>query len=96
MTIEQELIEFFKLWDFEKLSELMRDIIPLVDLFDTRIEKDLVDEFIADQDKQNVVLIRTAYLISILCDNHYSILSSTKIRHSGFFKRLQAEAKKDA
>lgn len=92
-NIEQELIEFFKLWDFESLSELVRDLIPIVELYDARIEKDEIAEFVQDQDKQNVILLRTSYLLSKIADRHTGILSKTKIRHPGFYKRLEAKAR---
>lgn len=92
--VEKEIIDFFNLWDFKKLSNFVRDLIPLIDLYDTRIEEDAVKEFISDQDQQNVILLRTAYLLSIIADNHTSILSSTKIRHGGLYKRLKKEAVK--
>ena len=92
-NIEQEINEFLEKWDCNQLTAFLRDILPLMELYNVDEDDDWVRDCVGEDNLQNVRLIRTVYLISKIAENHASILASTKIYFKNICDRLELHAK---
>lgn len=89
LKLEQELIEFTKLWNCEELVAFLRDIIPLFELYDIEDEKDWVEEAVGEEDSRNVRMIRMIYLVSKIADFHAGRLCRLNSEHKRLWKRME-------
>lgn len=88
-SIETEINEFLEYFDCQKMTNFLRDIIPLFELYDVEDEDDWVKEAVGEENERNVRLIRTVYLMSKIAENHSGILTSIKVNHRNIWKRLE-------
>lgn len=89
-TIEQEINECLEKWDCKQLCLFIRDVIPLLELYDVDEEEDWVRDQVGQDNLQNVRLIRTVYLLSKIAENHAGALCSFK----AFYKNLHIRMEK--
>lgn len=87
--IEAEINEFLEYFDCQKLVNFLRDIIPLFELYDVEDDGDWVKEAVGEENERNIRLIRTAYLMSKIAENHSGILASIKIKYKNLWDRLE-------
>ena len=88
-SVEQEINEFLEKWDCEQMRAFLRDIIPLFELYDVEDENDWLNEVVSEEDKRNVRLIRTVYLVSRIAENHSGILAHIRMNHRRLWERLE-------
>jgi len=91
-TIEEEINNFLEFWDIEKLASFLRDIIPLLELYEVDEDNDWVKEAIGEEDEQTIRLIRTAYLMSKIAEFHAAKLCYIKMHFKNLYKRLENES----
>lgn len=88
-TLEQEINEFLEKWDANQIWGLLRDIIPLFELYDVDEEDDWVRDKVGTDNLQNVRLIRTVYLLSKIAENHAAPLCNIKVNFRNLYKRME-------
>lgn len=88
-TIENEINSFLEVWNCQKLTSFLRDIIPLFELYDVEDEDDWVKNAVGEENERNVRLIRTVYLMSKIAENHAGVLASIKMNYKDLWKRLE-------
>lgn len=88
-TIEQEINEFFDIWDVENLTAFFRDVFPLLELYNVDQDDDWVRDAVGDDNLQNVRLIRTVYLMSKIAENHAGKLAITSAKFKRIWRRLE-------
>ena len=96
-TIEEEINEFIELWDFNKQSSFLREIIPLFELYDVDDENDWVKKEVGG-DAMNVGtvrLLRTVYLMSRICEFHAGTMCVTNCKFKNLWKRMEVETNKE-
>lgn len=91
--LTDEINEFLELWDCDQTTNFLRDIIPLLELYDVEEETDWVKEAVGEEDERNVRLIRTVYLVSRIADFHSGRIANTKIRFPKLWQRMEKEGK---
>lgn len=94
-TIQEEIEKFLEIWDSTQIIAFLRDIIPLLALYDVDEDQDWLADIVQKDDLQNVRLVRTVYLISKIVENHSGKMSSTKIFHKNIYRRLEEIANED-
>lgn len=88
-TIEQEINEFLEKWGCENMMAFLKDIIPLIELYNVDKVDDWVRDCVGEENLQNVRLIRTVYLMSKIAENHSVMLASIKINFKNIWQRLE-------
>ena len=88
-TIEDQISGFFMMLGSDGLIQLLRDIIPLFELYDLEDENDWVAEEVGEENQRNVRLIRTVYLISRLADIHAGKLCRLNIKFKDLWKKMR-------
>lgn len=92
-TIEEDVNSFLEKWDCDQLTEFLRDIIPLFELYNVEENNDWVKDKVGDEDETNVRLIRTVYLVSRIADFHSGVLSSIRANFPKLWQRLEMNEK---
>ena len=87
-TIEEQINDFFELWDCERLISLLGEIQPLLKLYDIDISDD------EPEDDRTVRLIRTVHCLSRIAEIHSGIFATTRIRFPNLYKKLEIQADK--
>jgi len=90
-TIEDEIIDFLHLWDSDCMSNFLRDIIPLIELYDADEENDWVRDAVGEENERNVRIIRTVYLLSRIAENHSGKICRIKLEFKKLWERLEKE-----
>jgi hypothetical protein len=90
--LEQEINEFLEYWDCNQMSNFLRDIIPLFELYNVEEDSDWVADGVGSDDVRNVRLIRTVYLISKIAEFHAGKLCMVNIRFKNIYHRLEKES----
>jgi len=88
-TIQEEINQFLEYWDLETLVSFLRDIIPLLELYEVEEGNDWVKDAIGDEDETTIRLIRTVYLVSKIAENHAGKLASLKINFKDIYRRME-------
>lgn len=94
-TLEDQINAFFEYWDCDKNMALLRDIEPLLRLYDVDEGDDWLKKEVGEEDERNVRLIKTAYLVSRLVDLHVSEFISIKYDFKDLWKRIEKEGGMD-
>jgi len=90
-TVEEEINEFLRVFGQRDLSNLLTDILPLLELYNVDANNDWIRDAVGEEDCQNVRLIRTAYLVSWFCEMHVPKLCSVRAQFKDLWKRLEKE-----
>jgi len=90
--LESDVNDFLSIWDKNKVSEFLRDIIPLFVLY--HIDKDAkeFDERIGEEDESMVRVLRTIYLISKLAHVHAGELCLLNVHFKDLWLRMEKES----
>ena len=88
-SIEQEINKFIETWDCKQQMSFLKEIIPLVELYDVDEEDDWVKDRVGHEDERNIRLIRTVYLISRIAEFHAGALCYVKTNFRNLYKRLE-------
>lgn len=88
-NIQDEINEFLQIWTHKELVSLLKDLLPLWELYDVDENDDWLKDLVGEENEQNVRIIRTVYLISIIAERHSGSLSLIKLRHKNLFQRLE-------
>jgi hypothetical protein len=80
-------------WNLEEMFNFIRDIQPILTLYDVDPEDDWLEKEVGKDDCQTVRLIRTVYLISKLAENHAGKLCRLAYRHPMLYKKLEKSLK---
>lgn len=94
-TLEQELNEFLEKWDAIQMSNFLRDIIPLFELYDVEEEDDWIKDAVGASEERNVRLIRTIYLVSRIAEFHAGRLATIKMHFKDLHKRMEKQGAVD-
>lgn len=86
---EQLINDFLQDWDCVQNTSFLRDLIPLLELYNVDEEDDWLKKEVGGEDYNNVRLIRTVYLISRFADLHAGKLLLMKTRYKDLWKRLE-------
>ena len=86
--IEEEINEFLETWDCKQQMDFLKEIIPLVELYDVEEENDWVKDAVGKDNERNVRLIRTVYLVSRIAEFHVGKLCFIKTHFKDLYKRL--------
>jgi hypothetical protein len=88
-SIEQEINDCLEKWDCKQLCSFLKDIIPLLELYNVDEEDDWVRDTVGTDNLQNVRLIRTVYLLSKIAENHAASLCHFKVSFRNLYKRME-------
>lgn len=91
-NVEQEINDFLEIWDCDQINLFFKNIIPLLNLYNVDEDKDWVKDIVGKEDLRNIRLIRTVYLLSIICENHSGKMAQVKIHYKDLYKRLEVIA----
>ena len=92
-TIEEHINLAINTWGFKDLSSFMDDIIPLVQLFDFDKNNDWLLKDLIPEDRNNVRLIRSMYIISKIAENHAGNLVKFKATLPKLYLKLEEAVK---
>lgn len=87
--LETEINEFLEYFDCEKMTEFLRDIIPLFELYDVEDESDWVKDAVGEENERNVRLIRTVYLMSRIAEHHSGTLATIRMNFRNIWQRME-------
>ena len=87
--LEGELCRFLDIWPLEQFTEFMRCVHNLMEMYDITDENNWIEKIVAPEDMRNVVLIRTAYLMSKIAEKFASKLYQTASKLPKFCHRLE-------
>lgn len=90
--IESELIDFWTLYPPTEMEKFIRDVIPLVDMFEKYEDEEWLNEAPTLQETLNIKLIRGAYIMSRIAELHAGRMCRIKNAHGDFWKRLEGKA----
>jgi hypothetical protein len=88
-TLEEEINEFYELWDLDQLIEFLKDSVPLFELYNIDETDDWVKELVAEEDVNKIRLVRTVYLISRICDRHAGKMCKVKYQFNDLWRRME-------
>ncbi len=88
-NLEQEINDFLEKWDVNQLCAFVKDILPLIELYNVEENDDWVKDAVGKDEVDNVRLIRTVYLISKIADAHAAALFNIKARFKDIHKRME-------
>lgn len=92
-SLESQINQFLEKWDCKSMTNFLRDIAEIYELYDVDEDADWVEESVGEENMQNVRLIRTVYLISRLASRYSPILASLKCNHPRLWERIEKEGK---
>lgn len=87
--LETEINEFINYFNCECLQSFLRDTIPLFELYNVEEDDDWVEKAVGKDNEQNVRLIRTVYLMSIIAENQAPILVGLRSKFKNLWKRME-------
>ena len=90
-TLEEDINDFLILWDCQQLCDFLRDIAPVFELYNVADETDWLRDVVGEEDRRNVRLIRTVYLISRIAEFHTGKLLMTKTKFKDIFVRMEKQ-----
>ena len=90
-TINEEINAFFEMWDYKQMVSFIQSIAPIMELYDIEVEDNWVKEAVGEENEKNVILIRTAYLMSKMADLHAGVLCRIKTEHKDLWYRLEKQ-----
>ena len=89
-SIEEQLNKFIQEFDFHFLSQIFNDLNEIFELYDVTEDNDWVEKQISEKDDLKTIrLIRTAYLLSKLAENHAGRLCTIKSQYPKLYQRLE-------
>lgn len=88
-SIQDEINDFLCLWGFDQITSFMKDLFPLLDLYNVDEGDDWLKEIVEEEDVRNVRLVRTVYLMSKICEFHGNRMSSTNNNFKHLWKRME-------
>jgi hypothetical protein len=87
--LETEINEFINYFNCDCLMSFLKDTLPLFELYNIEEDDDWVEEIVGKEDKQNVRLIRTVYLMSIIAENQVPVLVGIRSKFKNLWKRME-------
>ena len=91
-SIEEDINLFLEKWDCERLTSFLRDVTPLLELYDVEDEDDWLEEGLGKEGARNVRLIRTVYLVSRIAEFHAGTLCSLRMNFPKMWERMERNA----
>lgn len=92
-SIQDEINEFFEVWDCEQMQRFLADIGSIFELYNVDDVTDFVCAEVGPDDETNVRLIASAILISRFAENHSGILAIIKMRFKKLHERIEKASK---
>lgn len=89
LSLDEQLNEIMQLFDFESMCDLMKCLAELFKIYNVDDEDDWIEKLVGKDNLQNVVRVRTVYILSKIADTHASKFSTCKIRFGGVWKQLE-------
>lgn len=91
LTIEEEINHFLDRWDYKEQIQFLKDVIPLVELYDVEEDDDWVEKEVGGdiENVRNIRLIRTVYLMSKIAEFHAGKLCMINIEFKNLWKRIE-------
>ena len=83
-----QIEKFLDIWDRDAMVSFLREITELVELYDVDEDNDWVKDYAGEDDKNNVRLIRTVYLMSRIAEFHAGKLASVRAHCKNIYKKL--------
>lgn len=88
-TLEDQINEFVQLWEVKDIIKLFEEFEPLHYLYDVTEEDDWVEKAVGPDDRRNVRVVRTVYLLSRLCELFAGKFVRTNIDFPKLWKKLE-------
>ena len=88
-TIEDQINEFVKVWDVDSLINLFDLYEKLRHLYDVTEEDDWLEKIVGLEDRRNVRVVRTIYILSKLSQCFSGKMAITKINFPNLWKKLE-------
>ncbi len=88
-SIQDELADFYEVWDIDQMQKFIADVYPLLELFNADEVKDWVRDEVGAENEQNVRLVSAAILLSIIAEHHASKLAEIRVRFKKLYKRIE-------
>lgn len=87
--LEDKISDFFTLWTTHQMTQFIKDVVPLIELFDFEDNDDWLLKEVGAEDEQNVRILRTVYLLSRFADFHAGILCNLNFRFKDLWKKME-------
>lgn len=94
-TLEDQINEFLEVWNFEEMATFLRNVIPLIELYDVDENDDWVKKTVKgnEEEIETVRLIRTVYLLSKISKDHAAKFAYVNVHFKDLWKKMQDENK---
>ena len=79
--LEQELCEYLQLWDGKQMISFLEDVMPLLNVFNTKDDSEWFENCEDEREALNVQIIRCAYIISRIADHHSAKFALMRAKH---------------
>jgi hypothetical protein len=89
--VEEEINLFLETWDYMKMKKFFEMISPLVDLYEVDENEDWLEEQVGKENRDNVRLIQTVYLMSKIVEDFSQPFCKLKMDHPKLWKRMEKE-----
>lgn len=89
-NIEDEINSFLQLWDVQSMVSFLTDIEPLIKLFMVSEKEDWVRDLVGEDQKDEIRLLRSVYLMSNICDNHAGRMARIRAEFKGLADRMES------
>lgn len=88
-SLEEEINDFLEKWDVNVMNNFLRDVIPLIELYDVDENDDWVKDAVGEENERNVRLIRTVYLVSRIAEYYSGIFAALKMDFRNLHWRME-------
>lgn len=88
-SLEEQIERFFNDWNCIQMTDFLRDIIPILELYDNT--DTTIDDAVGNDDEaiRNVRMVRMVYLVSRLADLYSGKLCRLKADYKNLWKKIE-------
>lgn len=90
-SVQEEINEFLQVWDFDQMADFLRNVIPLIELYDVEPNNDWVKDAVQGDEEniETIRIIRTVYLVSKIAKDHAAKLAFINIHFKDLRKKME-------
>lgn len=88
-TLEEDINRFIEFWGCKELASFMKDVFPLLELYDVDENDDWVKDVVGESNLRNVRLIRTVYLMSKFAEFHAGKLCLINMNFKNLWRKME-------
>ena len=90
--VKSQINEVLEVWDLEQQEKFIKDIVPILDLYyDIGKDMELFDKEDEAVNAATVRLVRSAYLLSKIAENHSAKIATIKMVAPNLWKKMETE-----